>query len=206
MIVLDNIGDRSTFHTNEKFSIDLTWDVEILWLDDMDLMAFYLARDGSMGGVFSSEYGHRKKDYEGSLFEFPYIRFCNYSPITECENSERIYVQNMQWVDEINIVAVEYDLAVGDGSQYKPQESMHIFGDDSKSEKELEKIELSLYNNDFAICVPMTIEKSKITSNPVLLIARLTQKNEEIVCERINEYMTVENAYNNIPGFKQICY
>ena len=100
------------YKDGDLLKVKLVWDS----YDSLDLCAFYLAKDGTVGGVFPSEYKN-KKEVSGSLYTFPYMLYieeCDYSDeeIDTCQ--DQIWIKNLSKIDKVCFVAIDYDAAINE--------------------------------------------------------------------------------------------
>ncbi len=107
-VVLKQKGEEA-FVPVKQLMVQLKWTKGV----DLDLMAFYKAKDGQTGGVFSDQYpgGNR-----GDLNAFPFIQLDQDAGVggTAGENEETIRITKLDDLNEVYICALNYtDAAAG---------------------------------------------------------------------------------------------
>lgn len=100
------------YKDGDLLKVKLVWDS----YDSLDLCAFFLAKDGTVGGVFPWEYKN-KKEVSGSLYTFPYMLYigdCDYcdEEIDTCQ--DQIWIKNLSKIDKVCFVAIDYDAAINE--------------------------------------------------------------------------------------------
>ena len=104
--ILQRKGQEVTISVNELVIL-LTWTEDV----DLDLLAFYRAKDGQAGGIFSENYPGGTL---GSLETFPFIELsCDDGLETSCrEKEEMLRISELSHMAEIYIVILNYTDAV----------------------------------------------------------------------------------------------
>jgi len=179
-IVLDNTGARIDVPV-KRLMIILNWNSEV----DLDLMAFFKAKDGRVGGVFSNNY---PKGFMGDLASFPYIKLDRDSGI----NSEKGYkeeilrIANLEDIEDLYIVALNYtDAVCGKVSHFVDYDGRVLF----------------LSDNADSIEIPLNSE----TSGTVAVICRIAGKSDGgAVLINVNEIVDFPTFLHKIPGAELI--
>ncbi|MEM2056694.1 MAG: stress response protein [Thermoproteota archaeon] len=113
-MILSKEGDHVLL-TGGRVKIKLKWTAMV----DLDLMVFYLSKDGQTGGVFSTLY---PRGNMGSLTSFPYIMLDRDAGVGASggDNEETIIISKLDHMKEIYICVFNYTDAVhGRMSSYK---------------------------------------------------------------------------------------
>lgn len=174
------------YKDGDLLKVKLVWDS----YDSLDLCAFYLAKDGTVGGVFPSEYKN-KKEVSGSLNTFPYMLYieeCDYSDeeIDTCQ--DQIWIKNLSKIDKVCFVAIDYDAAINEI--------------DAKFSEDKAKL---LINNELK-----TIFQAELYSSSqgcVYSICSIVNETDGLyICNHNdNLVMDLATAFEHIPGFSTIC-
>ena len=174
------------YKDGDLLKVKLVWDS----YDSLDLCAFYLAKDGTVGGVFPSEYKN-KKEVSGSLYTFPYMLYieeCDYSDeeIDTCQ--DQIWIKNLSKIDKVCFVAIDYDAAINEI--------------DAKFSEDKAKL---LINNELK-----TIFQAELYSSSqgcVYSICSIVNETDGLyICNHNdNLVMDLATAFEHIPGFSTIC-
>ena len=149
---------------------------------DLDLALFYQTKHNQSNGVFPMEYTE-KKDSQGCLEHFPYIKYMHdYDP--NCP--EQIIISSLRDMKSIYICAIDYGSAING----KETDFSSLGGrlDFVVNNKLLHSIHMDNYK----------------TGN-IYLFCRIVLKGSHFWLEEINDVLSLEEAYNNIPGFSEIC-
>lgn len=179
-------GDNSIFSYQEFFDIILGYDDGKDNFTDIDFCVFYKKKDQSTGGVFSREYGRGLRS-EGDLYSFPYICLMGeLRPKPSYQNEEIIRFANIHDMEEVYLVAIDYNAAVGNRKVSFPT-SIII---ETLCTKPVVSFEFSKCENDrgcvylMAVLREYTEESISITNKAALL--------------------ELSEAVNIIPGFNTI--
>lgn len=149
---------------------------------DLDLALFYQTKDNQSNGVFSMEYTE-KKENEGCLEHFPYIKYMHDYDLN-CP--EKIIISSLQDMRSINICAIDYSSAIeGEGTDFS---SLGGRLDIVVNNKLLHSIHMDNYK-----------------TGSIYLFCRIVLNEGRFWLEEINDVLSLEEAYNNIPGFSEIC-
>lgn len=166
--------------------------VKLLWdsYDNLDLCAFFLAKDGTVGGVFPSEYKARR-EASGSLDAFPYMLYieeCEYydEDIAGCQ--ENIWIKKLSEIKKVCFVAIDYEAAIKEI--------------DAKFSEDKAKLLIKCGGN--------TLFESELYSSSkgcVYSICSIVNESDGIyICNHNdNQVMDLATAYEHIPGFSTIC-
>lgn len=105
-IILESKGQEADISVKELVVI-LTWSADV----DLDLLAFYRAKDGRTGSVFSAHYPGGTL---GSLKTFPFIELnCDDGIEASCgEKQEMLRISELTDMAELYIVTINYTDAV----------------------------------------------------------------------------------------------
>lgn len=101
-VVLKEKGQSVNLPTVNQLMINLGWTSEV----DLDLMAFYKKKDGSVGGVYSKELGGS----HGDLNAFPFMQLSGDAGIGAQggDNVETMKIMKMDDIETLQIVALNY--------------------------------------------------------------------------------------------------
>ena len=105
--ILETRGDNTNIAVRQLMVL-LTWTGD----PDLDLLAFYAAKDGRTGGVFSNRYPGGS---QGDINHFPFIELTDDAgdaPLTASENQEILQISELGDMAEVYIVAINYSDAV----------------------------------------------------------------------------------------------
>lgn len=175
--------DRSNMNNIElnlenHLHANLYWKAPI----DLDLALFYQTKDNQSNVVCSMEYT-RKKENEGCLEHFPHIKYMHDYDLN-C--LEKIIISSLQDMKSINICAIDYASAIeGEETDFSSLEGKLDFVDNNKL---LHSIHMDNYK-----------------TGVVYLFCRIVLHEGRYWLEEINDVLSLEEAYNNIPGFTEIC-
>ena len=125
-VVLKQKGDEA-FVPVKQLMVQLKWTKGV----DLDLMAFYKAKDGRTGGVFSDQYpgGNR-----GDLNAFPFIQLDQDAGVggTAGANEETIRITKLDEIAEVYICALNYtDAAAGKSVSFADYDGHVMLMDDT---------------------------------------------------------------------------
>lgn len=176
------------------FSFKVFFDLILRWpaydgnipIDEIDLCIFYRKKDMTEGAIFTNNY---RRGYEGSLVNPPYIQYMgeeypNANDNYEEMNTEWIRITKIQDMDEIFIVAVDYCAVAG-------------LSRDSFS------VSLFLETGDTDPLLSMSYSKERNERGGVCLLASLLEVESGIIkIHNQSKIFTLEQACDNIPGFK----
>ena len=118
MLEINNISNitnpysriKLDYEDGELLKVKLVWDS----CANLDLCAFFLAKDGTVGGVFPSGYKNRREASE-SLYTFPYMSYigeCEYydEEIDSCQ--DQIWIKNLSEIEKVCFMAIDYEAAM----------------------------------------------------------------------------------------------
>lgn len=149
---------------------------------DLDLALFYQTKDNQSNGVCSMEYTG-KKESEGCLEQFPHIKYMHDYDLN-C--LEKIIISSLQDMNSIYICAIDYSSAInGEGTDFSSLGGRLDFVTNNKL---LHSIHMDNYKTGY-----------------VYLLCRIFLNEGRFWLEEINDVLSLEEAYNNIPGFSAIC-
>lgn len=125
-VVLKQKGEEA-FVPVKQLMVQLKWTKGV----DLDLMAFYKAKDGRTGGVFSDQYpgGNR-----GDLNAFPFIQLDQDAGVggTAGQNEETIRITKLDDIAEVYICALNYtDAAAGKSVSFADYDGHVMLMDDT---------------------------------------------------------------------------
>ena len=105
-IILDKKGEEA-YISIKQLLVKLAWTASV----DLDLMAFYEAKDGRTGGIISDNYPGGNL---GSLNEFPYIQLSGDEGVgaTGGDNEEVIRISRLDDLDTVYICTINYTDAI----------------------------------------------------------------------------------------------
>jgi tellurite resistance protein TerA len=105
-VTLKNSGEEA-YISLKQLMVTLRWTMNI----DLDLMAFYKAKDGRTGGVFSDNYPGGSL---GSLNGFPFIQLSGDAGLGGAggDNEETIRIAKLDDMAEVYICTINYDDAI----------------------------------------------------------------------------------------------
>lgn len=150
-------------------------------LKGLDLALFYQTKNNQSNGVFSMEYTGRKEN-EGCLEHFPYIKYMHDYDLN-CP--ERIIISSLQDMKSIYICAIDYSSAInGEETDFSSLGGRLDFVDN-------DRLLHSIHMNNYKIGV-------------IYLFCRIVSKEGRFWLEEISDVLSLEEAYNNIPGFSEI--
>lgn len=172
--------NRIELQSDQQFQINLNWNTAI----DMDLALFYKTINNETGGVFSMEYTY-KKESEGCLDHFPYIKYMHDCPGQD-DCLEQIIVSSLQDKQRIFICAIDYDAAING-----------------------EKTDFSTYGGRLDFVNNGQCFHSILMNNhkagEIYVFCRIISIGGRFLLEDINDVLTLQEAYGTIPGFSKIC-
>lgn len=149
---------------------------------DLDLTLFYQTKNNQSNGIFSMEYTE-KKESQGCLEHFPYIKYMHDYDFN-CH--EQIIISSLQDMKSIYICAIDYSSAInGEGTDFSSLGGRLDF----------------VTNNKLVHSIHMDNYKTGV----VYLFCRIVLNEGRFWLEEINDVLSLEEAYNNIPGFSEIC-
>ena len=157
---------------------NLYWEAPI----DLDLALFYQTKNNQSNGVFPMEYTE-KKDSQGCLEHFPYIKYMH---DYDFNCLEKIIISSLQDMKSIHICAIDYGSAIeGEETEFSSLRGRLDF----------------VVNNELLHSIHMDNYKTGV----VYLFCRIVLHESHYWLEEINDVLSLEEAYNNIPGFTEIC-
>lgn len=180
-------NESISFRHQGYFDIILGWDG--IWkgknVDDIDLCVFYKTKAGETGGIYANTYNH-KKNTEGSLMEFPFIFLMGEErPNYKYNDEEIIRIANIQEMEEVYIVAIDYNAAIEDETGFE--------------------IPVTLETTDTKPTVSILYSRTKDAHGVILLLATLKESgNSSVVITNKSKQMSLSDAYSEIPGFDSI--
>ncbi len=178
-------NESIVFFYPNYFDVILGWDESMNVFGNYDLCAFYKKKDKSTGGIFPYEYHNRKSDL-GSLNVFPYMSLMGEErPNHKYDVEDIIRIANIQEMEEVFIVAIDYDAAIEEVTGFNIP------------------VTLKIHNSEPAVTISYsrTIE----ANGAVLLLAILKESgNSSVVITNQSKLMTLPDAFNEIPGFDSI--
>ena len=163
--------------------------VKLLWNTDcdLDLCAFFESKDGSVGGVFPSEYNHLKQNSMGSLFSPPYIYLMgetdSFDDVKVC--CEEIRVTRLAEMNSISIVVIDYDSVIDDR-------------DANFSKNEIVLV-IETINNGI---IKLTLDSDY--DGHIYKVCSIINRDGEIVICRDDTVMHLCDAFEKIHGFSSI--
>lgn len=175
---------QTAIDCSNGFDITIQWTAHV----DLDLCVFYRTTDGRTGGVFSDEFRQNSGDL-GSLTRFPYILHHGdeKEPMPGSVGSEVVSVKNLDAIDRLDVVVINYDDAIDlldcDYCDEGGSTTLHCGQD----------------------------HLLQVAANPaghgqayhVLSLQR--QPDGSMVASTVNRTVTLRQAFDNIPGFALIC-
>lgn len=174
------------YKDGDLLKVKLVWDS----YNSLDLCAFFLAKDGTVGGVFPSEYKARR-EASGSLDAFPYMLYieeCEYydEDISGCQ--ENIWIKKLSEIKKVCFVAIDYEAA------------MHE--DDAKFSENKAKL---LINNELENIFQAELYSS--SKGCIYSICSIVNETDGLyICNHNdNLVMDLATAFEHIPGFSTIC-
>jgi len=172
------------FAFNERIRITLSWATDT----DLDLCAFYKRKDGSVGGVFSNEYRQKKSDL-GYLDKFPFIKHSGDAkePVEGAESSEEIRIANLDNMDSVYLVIINFTAAFNETSVTFNEHSGKL---ELRSDIEDE--------DDLEINVDSTDE------GQVYYIGKISKEDDTYILYNEGRVMDLGDAVDEIPGFSLI--
>jgi len=168
-----------------RFDIILGWNNYWNRFMDLDLCVFYRKKDGVTGGVFPSYYNYQKHT-EGSLSEFPFILLFGENRMSpKYKEEEMIGVANIHEMEEVYIVAIDYNAAVEDEPGFSLPLTIETIG----------TIPL----------ITLSYSKPENTQGGILLLATLKEQDDgSLIITNKSKLMDLSAAFNKIPGFASI--
>ncbi len=105
-VTLDKKGDEA-YVSVKQLMVTLKWTVNV----DLDLMAFYKAKNGQVGGVFSDNYPGGNL---GNLNSFPFIELSGDEGVGASggDNEEVLRITKLDELAELYIVSINYTDAI----------------------------------------------------------------------------------------------
>lgn len=178
----NNRMNRIELQTDKQFHINLNWNTDL----DMDLALFYQTNNNKAGGVFSMEYTN-KKESEGCLDHLPYIKYMHNGSESEMLGCiEQILVSSLQDMQLINICAINYSAAIdGDKTDFSTYGGRLDFVNKGKCFHSI------LMNNH--------------KTGDIYVFCRIISIDGRFWLEDRNDVLTLQEAYETIPGFSKIC-
>lgn len=149
---------------------------------DLDLVLFYQTKDNQSNIVCPMEYT-RKKESEGCLEHFPHIKYMH---DYDFNCLEKIIISSLQSMKSIYICAIDYCSAInGEETDFSSLGGRLDFETNNK-------LLNSIYMDNYKTGV-------------VYLFCRIVLNDGRFWLEEINDVLSLEEAYNTIPGFSEIC-
>ena len=183
-VTLRNKQEQVNFTFNDMLKIKLFWET----FDMFDLALFFKKKDGSVGGVFSSDYRGKKSDL-GSLDQFPYILHLGddaKEPIDDFGATEQINVASLEEIDEAYVCFVNYGAAINE------LDATYSEGD--------ARIEIQCDSGDYFEILAESPE-----SGPVYYVCSIKNSDGIYTLKNASQVMNLERAFKDIPGFALIC-
>ncbi|ELR98779.1 hypothetical protein [Gloeocapsa sp. PCC 73106] len=178
--VLNQKGEEA-FIALKELTVTLKWSASV----DLDLMAFYKAKDGRTGAVVSDNYPGGNL---GNLNEFPYIQLSGDEGVgaTGGDNEEVLMISRLDDLAEVYVCTINYTDAIAKKDSSFSKHDGGIIVMDEQGE---------------TIGVPLNSEKG----GQVAVIARIDNTNP-IGAKLINEnrIITLEEFASTIPGAEAI--
>lgn len=175
-ITLDQKGEEA-FISIKQLMVKLTWSANV----DLDLMAFYQAKDGRTGGVVSDNYPGGSL---GSLNEFPYIQLSGDEGVgaTGGDNEEVIRITRLDDLALIYICTLNYTDAIAKNNSSFSKYDGGVLVIDEKGE---------------TIAIPLNSD----TPGHVAIIAKI-DNNSPIGAKLVNEnkIISLDTFAATIPG------
>ena len=194
MLEINNISNitnpysriKLDYEDGELLKIKLVWDS----CANLDLCAFFLAKDVTVGGVFPSDYNNRR-EASGSLNTFPYMLYieeCDYYDEDIDKNQDQIWITNLFQIDKVCFIAIDYDAAINEI--------------DAKFSEDKAKL---LINNELK-----TIFQTELYSSSkgcvYSIYSTVNETDGLYICNHNdNLVMDLATAFGLIPGFSTIC-
>ena len=183
-VTLRNKQEQVNFTINDMLKIKLFWET----FDMFDLALFFKKKDGSVGGVFSSDYRGKKSDL-GSLDQFPYILHLGddaKEPIDDFGATEQINVASLEEIDEAYVCFVNYGAAINE------LDATYSEGD--------ARIEIQCDSGDYFEILAESPERG-----PVYYVCSIKSSDGIYTPKNASQVMNLERAFKDIPGFALIC-
>lgn len=182
-ITLKRKGESVAFSFQGKLKVKLIWSSPT----DLDLCLFFKKRDGTVGGVFSNEYNCRMSDL-GSLDHFPYMLHLgdNKEPQPGGEEVEQINVAKLDEIETAYVCIVNYDAANE--------------GRDVTYADEGGRVELQSDKGDY-----LEVPADSRDSGHVYCVCSIHNNGKENALKNESRVMSLNQAYDDIPGFPLIC-
>lgn len=184
------MADKKVIHKNEslEFSTKDYFDIILGWDEcvnaNYDLCVFFRKKDKSTGGVFAREFC--RKQSEGTLREFPYIYFMSENRPQYDLVGDVVRITNLHSMDEVYLVALDYDAFLQNKNGFD--------------------ISVILETTGTNPLIKMDYSKSNHKHGTVLFLATLKETDKgDIIITNKSELMSIEDAFEEIPGFSHIC-
>lgn len=175
-VVLENTGAQAEIPV-KRLLIILNWNAEV----DLDLMAFYKARDGRVGGVFSHNY---PKGFMGDLTSFPYIQLDKDAGLDKEKGykEEILRVANLDDIEDLYVITLNYtDAIMGRTSHFVDYDGRIVFMSDRA-----DSIEIPLNSTEYGT---------------VAVICKISNSSDKgAVLINVNEIMDFPTFLKKIPG------
>lgn len=175
---------RTAIDCGDGFDITIRWTAHV----DLDLCVFYRTNDGRCGGVFSDEFRQSSSDL-GSLTRFPFMLHHGdeKEPMPGSVGSECVSVKNLDGIERLDVVIINYDDAV---------DLLECDYLDEAGSTVLHRGEERLLE------VPSTPAGHGQAYHVVSL---QRQADGSMAATQVNCTVTLREAFDNIPGFALIC-
>ena len=186
-VTLRKKQEQVNFTFNDKLKIKLFWGYTPYY-DTLDLALFFKKKDGSVGGVFSSDYRDKKSDL-GSLDQFPYILHLGddaEEPVDYSEDTEQINVTSLEDIDEAYVCFIHYYAAVNEL--------------DATYTEANARIEVQSDSGDY-----LEVLADSPDSGPVYYVCSIKNSGGIYTLKNASQVMNLERAFEDIPGFALIC-
>lgn len=182
-VTLKRKGESAPFTFKERLQIEMVWNTET----DLDLCLFWKTKDGKEGGVFSNEYNQNIADL-GSLDKFPFILHTGdeKTPRPGGESNEQIKVKNIDALAELYVVVLNYDAAI---------EAQNVTFSNHSGRVEI--------TTDTGDNFEVPVDDSR--AGHVYIVCKIENSDVGKKASNKGDVLTLGQAFNQIPGFKQIC-
>jgi hypothetical protein len=182
-VTLKRKGESAPFTFDERLQIEMVWSSDT----DLDLCLFWKTKDGKEGGVFSNEYNQNMDDL-GFLDKFPFIKHSGdeKTPRSGGESNEQIKVKNIDALNELYVVVLNYDAAIDNRNVTFNEDSGHV--------------EITTDTGD-----NLDVPVDSADPGHVYLVCKIenTDSGKKAINER--RVLSLGQAFSEIPGFKLIC-
>jgi hypothetical protein len=172
------------FSFNERIIVKLSWSTET----DLDLCAFFKTKNGNEGGVFSNEYRGRKSDL-GFLDKFPFIKHSgdDKEPVPGAVSSEEIKIANLDDMDSVYILIVNYSAALDEASvTFAEHSGKLVLRSDIEDQSDLE------------------IDISSNEEGQIYYVGKISKDGNAYLLSNECKVLYMADAFDEIPGFSLI--